>query len=112
MEVLDDLLEHLLVRAARDEAHLLHRADDAPGVARQRALDQLDDARRARSPGISATAPKSRNTIVGGPPSPLGPDEQVPGVRIGVIDAVGEDLLAVDLDDLARELRCDRGRAA
>ena len=38
------LLEHLLVRAARDEAHLLHRADDAPGVARQRALDQLDDA--------------------------------------------------------------------
>ena len=64
-------------------------------------------------PGISATAPKSRNTI--GRRRALDrrrADEQVPGVRIGVIDAVDEDLLAVDLDDLARELRRGRARAA
>ena len=30
--------------------------------------------------------------------------EDVPGMRIGVIDAVGEDLLAVGVDDRAREL--------
>src|SRR5215510_12175040 len=103
VEVLDDLLEHLLVGAARDEAHLLHRADDAVGVAGQRALEQLDHALAdvAGDLGDGAEVEKhdGRRLAVD-----AGPDDQVPGVRVGVVDTVGEDLLAVDLDDLAREL--------
>ena len=101
----------VLVRAARDEAHLLHRADDPAGVAGQRALDQLDDAGAdvGRDLGDRAEVEEHDRRRLA---ARAGPDEEVPGVRIGVIDAVGEDLLAVDLDDLARELRCDRDRAA
>jgi len=59
-----------------------------------------------------AVAPKSRNTTLGGSPAVRGRlDEQVPGVRIGVIEAVDEDLLAVGLDADARRLaRIDAGR--
>jgi hypothetical protein len=66
------------------------------------ALQQLDHALAHRLGGISATAPKSRKTRVGSSPGRSGshPHQQVPGVRIGVVDAVGEDLLAVDLDHL------------
>ena len=50
-----------------------------------------------------AVAPKSRNTIVGGPSArDRRRDQQVPGVRIGVVEAVDEDLLAVGLDADAR----------
>ena len=47
----------------------------------------------------SATAPKSSSTK-----SPSRVDQDVPGVRIGVVDAVDEDHLAVDADEAAREL--------
>src|SRR5262249_52533092 len=108
VEVLDYLLERRLVRAARDESHLLHRVDDAARIAHQRALDQLDDAGAhvARDLGDRPEVEEDDRrwacwwTLTVG----ARPDEQVSGVRVGVIDPIGEDLLAVDLDDLAREL--------
>jgi hypothetical protein len=100
VEVLDDLLEDPVVRAAGDEAHLPHRADDPAGVAGEPALDQLDDAgaelRRDRRDRAEVEE-HQLGAVAGGGRA----DQQVPGVWIGVIDAVGEDLLAVDLDHLA-----------
>ena len=102
MEVLDHLLEHLLVRTARDEAHRLHRLDDASRIARQRALDQLDDAGADGGGDLGDRAEiEERDRRRAGV---VGADEEIPGVRIGVIDAVGEDLLAVELDDLTGEM--------
>ena len=90
------------VGAPRDEPHLLHGGDDADRVARDRALDERHHpaAHRLAHGGGRAEVEEHDGGRPAGRRRRL--HQQVPGVRIGVIEAVDEDLLAVGLDADAR----------
>src|SRR5207237_4246049 len=90
MEVLDDLLASALVGGARDEAHLPHRLDEVVGVPPEHALEKLGD------PLAHAGAELRHGAEVEEDDLAAGLDQQVPGVRIGVVDAVDEAHLAVE----------------
>ena len=110
----DHAVEHLGIGAARDEPHLLHRRHDAGGVAGHRPLEER------HHPAPHPLADRGGRAEVeehdGGRRRPARPaaHQQIPGVRIGVIDAVDEDLLAVGLDAERARPRADRcpGRRA
>ena len=112
VEVLDDLLAHVVVARAREEAHLAQRLDQAIGVAADHALEELGDALAHLRRELRDRAEIEQDELA------VRVDQDVPGVRIGVIDAVDEDHLAVDAHDLLRELlaidaqsrRAPRGR--
>ena len=93
VEVLDDPLAHALVGGARDEAHLAHRANQAVGVAPQDALEELGDALAHLRAELGHGAEVEQDDRAAG----LG--QHVPRVRIGVVDAVDEDHLAVEPHD-------------
>ena len=88
VEVLDDLLAHLAVVGAREEAHLAQRPDEAVGVAPDDALEELGDALAHLRRELGHRAEIEQHELA------VGADQHVPGVRIGVVDAVDEDHLA------------------
>src|ERR1019366_844401 len=93
VEVLDDALAHALVDRARDEAHLPERLHQAIGVAAEDALEELRDALahlRTELGDGSEVEQDDRAVRL---------DQEVPGVRIRVVDAVDEDHLAVEAHD-------------
>ena len=102
VEVLDDLLEYAIVGAASDEPHGSHGAHDSLGVASQGALDQLDDA-LAHGRGNLGNGAEIQEHHGRAGRGFAHANQQSSRVRVGVIDAVGEDLLAVDLDHLSRQ---------
>jgi hypothetical protein len=91
------------VGAVRDEAHLLHRLHELRGVARERGADEVGHtvahARRDLGDRAEVDEHDARAAIGGAT------HEQVSRVRIRVVEAVGEDLLAIRRHHLARELR-------
>ncbi len=78
----------------------------------EEALQHVDHAVDDRLPGTSLTAPKSSTTMRGVASGRPRIDEEVPRVRIGVEEAVDEELLVEGLDQARRDTRRDRGRAA
>ncbi len=98
VEVLDDLLAHLAVVAAREEPHLLQSLDELVGVAADDSFQKFGDAlaHARRELGHGAEIQEDER--------PIGAGEHVPRVRIGVVDAVHEDHLAIGANDLPREL--------
>ena len=104
MEVLDHPIEDLGIRPPRDEAHLLHGGHDPGGVPGHRPLQEghhpathrLRHLRR----GTEVEEHQHRRRVrLGG-----GLHQQVPGVGIGVVVAVHEDLLAEGLHAGVRQL--------
>ena len=93
---------------ARDEAHLASSRATMRVVSRVIAPWRNETIPWRIPSQTSAIAPKSRNTIVGWSGRSAARHQQVPGVRIGVIDAVDEDLLAVGLDAPGGRPRRDR----
>ena len=92
-----------MIRVARDEAHLLHGRDDAPHVARDRALQEGHDA-LAHARGDARRGAEIEEHENGIAATRSGSQQQVPRVRIRVVHAVDEDLFAVGLDAQARRL--------
>ncbi len=98
MEVLDDLLADLIVGAAREKSHFAERLDQAVRVAPQDAFEKLRDA-VAHLRRQFRDRPKIQQDQ-----RAVASHEQIPGVRIGVVDAVDEDHLAIRADEPAREI--------
>src|ERR1019366_10089128 len=93
VKVLDDALAHAFVDRAGDEAHLAQRLHQAIGVAAEDALEELGDAlaHLRTELGDGAEVEQDHRAV--------GLHEEVPRVRIRVVDAVHEDHLAVDAHD-------------
>ena len=101
VEVLDDLLADVASSLVRARKPILRSALMRRSVSR-RITPSRNSGMPSRIGGdSSATAPKSSSTSVA-----VRADQHVPGVRIGVVDAVDEDHLAVDADDAAARAPC------
>ena len=98
MEVLDDFVKDLFVGAAGDKAHRAHGFDDALGIVGQRPLNQIDDAapHLGGDLGHGAEVEKHQAHVTAFAFAPA--HQQIAGVRIRVVDAIFENLLAIGLD--------------
>src|ERR1019366_1776018 len=98
VKVLDDALAHAFVDRAGDEAHLAQRLHQAIGVAAEDALEELGDAlaHLRTELGDGAEVEQDHRAV--------GLHEEIPRVRVRVVDAVDEDHLAVDAHDAPRDV--------